>query len=271
METRMKKTFALLFLFSMPHAAEARELCTVFADAETGKVFFKRGEHCDQRVTPASSFKIAISLMGFDSGFLKDEHSPRLPFKQGYPDWRPSWREATDPAKWMKESVVWFSQQITQALGPERFAKYVRDFGYGNEDASGDAGKDNGLTRAWLSSSLKISPLEQIAFLEKIVNRRLPVSASAYEMTGKITLIDAPPAGWELHGKTGSGAPVLPGGAQDEAHFYGWFVGWGIKGQRKIVFARLTQDEKREAESSGLRARDGLLKELPSILNSQSD
>jgi beta-lactamase class D len=267
----MKKAFALLFFFSMQHAAEARELCTVFADAETGKVIFQRGEHCDQRVTPASSFKIAISLMGYDSGFLKDERSPSLPFKEGYDAWRPSWREATDPAKWMRESVVWFSQQTTQSLGLERFQKYVRAFGYGNEDVSGDAGKDDGLTHAWLSSSLKISPLEQLAFLEKLADRRLPVSAHAYEMTDKITQLAEPAPGWELHGKTGSGAPILADGSYDRAHAYGWFVGWATKEKRRIVFARLAQDEKQEAESSGYRARDALLKELPSVLKKQSD
>jgi beta-lactamase class D len=267
----MKNALALLCFFSMLQAAEARELCTVFADADTGKIIFQRGEHCDQRVTPASTFKIAISLMGYDSGFLKDEHSPKLPFKEGYDDWRPSWREATDPAKWMRESVVWFSQQVTQALGPERFQKYVREFDYGNQDVSGDAGKNNGLIHAWLSSSLKISPLEQLAFLEKLVNRRLPVSAHAYEMTDQITQLAEPAPGWELHGKTGSGAPILADGAYDRAHAYGWFVGWATKEKRRIVFARLAQDEKQITEPSGYRARDALLKEIPSVLNGRLD
>jgi beta-lactamase class D len=56
----------------------------------------------------------------------------------------------------MKHSVVWFSQQIAQYLGQGRLQQYATQFGYGNADFSGDSGKNNGLERAWISSSLKI-------------------------------------------------------------------------------------------------------------------
>jgi beta-lactamase class D len=248
-------------------AAQARTVCTAIADAGTGKILEQQGD-CSDRVTAASTFKIAISLMGYDSGFLKDEHSPALPFHEGYPDWIPTWRQTIDPTNWIKYSVVWFSQQVTQSLGETRFQNYVTAFHYGNEDVSGDAGKHNGLTRAWLSSSLKISPLEQVAFLEKLVNRQLPVTPRAVDMTGQITQIAVFPDGWEIHGKTGWGFPAVADGSHDEAHAYGWFVGRATKGARTIVFARLIQDEKQEKESAGLRARAAFLNELPSLLNS---
>jgi len=116
-------------------AIHAAEVCTAIADAATGKVLMQRGD-CERQVTPASTFKIPLSLMGYDAGFLKDEQAPELPFRPGYVDWRPSWRTATGPAGWMRESVVWYSQQITQALGKARFAAYTKRFGYGNQDVS---------------------------------------------------------------------------------------------------------------------------------------
>ena len=170
---------AALLAVSLVPAAGAKTLCTVVADAATGKVLKQDGT-CDERVTAASTFKIAISLMGYDAGFLKDEHHPALPFRKGYPDWVPSWRRTTDPTAWIANSVVWYSQQVTQALGEDRFRRYVTAFHYGNEDVSGDPGKHDGLTRAWLSSSLKISPLEEVAFLEKLVEGRLPVSPQCH-------------------------------------------------------------------------------------------
>ncbi len=97
-------------------------------------------------MTPASTFKIAISLMGYDSGFLKDEHAPALPFRQGYPDWNPSWKTTTDPTSWIRNSVVWYSQQVTRSLGAVRFRRYATAFHYGNEDVSGDPGRHDGLT-----------------------------------------------------------------------------------------------------------------------------
>jgi beta-lactamase class D len=247
--------------------ARAGVVCTAVSDAATGK-FLRQEGICDKRVTPASTFKIAISLMGYDSGFLTGEHVPALPFHEGYPDWSPAWRTTTDPTSWIKNSVVWYSQQITQWLGEERFRRYVVEFHYGNEDVSGDAGKHDGLTRAWLSSSLKISPLEQLSFLQAIVGRQLPVTAHAYDMTSRITAVAALPSGWDVHGKTGTGFPIKADGTDDLDHAFGWFVGWATKAGRTSAFARLIQDDKQEAVYPGLRARDAFIAELPSILES---
>jgi beta-lactamase class D len=235
-------------------AANAREVCTAVADAATGHVVIQRGD-CQRQVTPASTFKIAISLMGYDSGFLKDEHRPKLPFREGYVDWRANWREATDPAKWMKDSVVWYSQQVTRSLGKERFAAYTSKFKYGNADVSGDAEND-GLTLSWIGSSLRISPLEQLSFLTRVVNRKLGVSAQAYDMTDKLTQFGQLPGGWNINGKTGA------------ASGFGWYVGWASKGPRTFVFARLIQKDETQAQDvpAGVLARDAFIEELPALI-----
>ncbi len=251
-------------VFAFPVFANAD--CSAFADAATGKILRQEGV-CDQRITPASTFKVAISLMGYDDGFLKDESSPALPFRQGYPDWIAEWKQTTNPAGWMKHSVVWYSQQTTLALGEEKFGRYVRAFGYGNADVSGTPGKHDGLTTAWLSSSLKISPLEQLSFLQKIVRRELPVSANAYEMTRRITAMPALANGWRLNGKTGTGAPLKVDGAEDWDHPYGWFVGWATKGDRTVVFVRQVQ-EPRKQSGAGPRTRDAFLPMLAAMLDS---
>lgn len=240
--------------------ARARVVCTAVADAGTGKVLVQQGE-CGRRETPASTFKIAISLMGYDSGFLKDEHTPALPYREGYIDWAGGdARQVTDPARWIRDSVVWYSQQVTQALGKERFAAYARQFEFGNADVSGDPQHD-GLTLAWINSSLRISPLEQLSFLRKVVNRQLGVTGHAYDMTLAITRVPDSPAGWDVHGKTGSSGSS--GGR------LGWFVGWASKGPQSFVFARLIQDDpgQTNATPAGLRARGGLLADLPRLLD----
>lgn len=235
-------------------SASAAEVCTAVADAATGQILVQRGD-CRRQVTPASTFKIAISLMGYDAGVLGDEHQPVLPFRDGYVDWRPSWREPADPARWMKESVVWYSQQVTRSLGAQRFGDYVRKFQYGNADVSGDA-QNEGLTMSWLSSSLRISPLEQLSFLTRVVNRQFDIGAHAYDMTSRLMVFEQPPEGWRVHGKTGA------------ASGYGWYVGWATKGARTFVFARLIQRDQSQPQevSIGVLARDGLIAELPALL-----
>jgi len=247
---------------------QAKTICTAVADAKTGDILLQQG-NCSERFTPASTFKVALSVMGFDSGFLMDEHAPTLPFRDGYVDWGgDNWRQPTDAVRWIKYSVVWFSQQIAYSLGEQRLNRYASSFGYGNADFSGDPGKDNGLERAWIGSSLKISPLEQVAFLKKLVNRELPVTSHALDMTLKIVEKTSLPSGWEVQGKTGMADPLLANGVADEDHPYGWFVGWATKGERKLVFARLIQDDKKESGTAGVRSRDAFLKELPSLADS---
>nr|WP_259294926.1 class D beta-lactamase [Paraburkholderia sp. DHOC27] len=247
-------------------SANAHTICTLVADASSGHVITQQGD-CAFRTTPASTFKIAISLMGFDSGFLKDAHTPTLPYRTGYPDWGgDAWRQPTDPSRWIKYSVVWFSQQVTQSLGMTRFANYTRAFAFGNADVRGDSRHD-GLTHAWIDSSLQISPLEQVAFLTKVVNRTLPVSGHAYDMTSQITEVATLAGGWDTHGKTGTGFPANSDGSDDEAHGWGWFVGWATRNGKTLVFARLIQDDAATPGQKpvGLRARDAFVAEFPSI------
>lgn len=266
MKTRIALSLAAAIAVNAA-AAQGPTRCTEMVDASSGKRLVREGQ-CDLRVPPMSTFKIAISLMGYDSGVLIDEHTPTLPFREGYLDWRPEWKMPTDPAAWIKKSVVWYSQQVTTRLGTERYERYVKSFDYGNQDVSGDPGEHNGLAYAWLNSSLRIAPDEQIAFLTKVVNRKLAVSATAYDMTARILKQPVAINGWDVYGKTGMGSAVLPDGSKDKTRRLGWFVGWATKGQRKIVFARMVQDKPEEIGAASVRVKEGLLRELAAQLDS---
>lgn len=264
----MKRFLAPFFVIAasflaMP-AAKAAEICTLIADARSGAVLMERGD-CRTRVTPASTFKVPLAVMGYDAGFLTAPDAPVLNFKDGYPDWIAEWRRPTDPAAWMRYSVVWYSQQVTKALGAERLSAYAGAWGYGNADFSGDPGYGNGLERAWIASSLEVSPVEQVRFLHGLVNRTLPVSAAAMETT--VAIVEGHSAGaWSVKGKTGSAFPRLADRSFDRARAWGWYVGWATKGERSVVFARLNQDEQRTEGPSGIRARGGFLAELPGLM-----
>jgi beta-lactamase class D len=241
-----------------PRVAQAKTLCTLLMDATDGRVLLERGD-CRSRVTPASTFKVPLAVMGFDSGFLVDAHAPVLAYRAGDPDWGGEiWRQPTDPARWLKYSVVWYSQRVTHALGEARVSAYARDFGFGNADLSGDPGKGNGLDRAWIASSLQVSPYEQAVFLRRLVRRELPVSTEAMAKAEAIVEVSLA-EGWLMHGKTGTAYPRGPSGAIDEAHGFGWYVGWASKDGRTVTFARLDQDEHADRVSIGLRTRTSFL------------
>lgn len=243
----------LLFVLTCAQA-HAAPLCTIVLDAQSTKTLVQQG-NCDTRVTPASTFKIALAAIGFDTGVLKDAQTPKLPFRKGYPEWGgDNWRQATTPARWMKYSVVWYSQQITPQIGQALITDFLKGFQYGNADFTGDAFRSNGLERAWLTSSLLISPREQSAFLAKFLKGELPIASSAIENTVNILQGHQTAAGWRIKGKTGTAYPRDDTGRFNYDNGWGWYVGWAEKGGKTVVFAHLLQDTARQNKSPGKRA-----------------
>jgi beta-lactamase class D len=256
-----------LFGASLACAAHAAALCTVLADGANGRVLHQEGR-CDERLTPASTFKVALSLMGYDAGYLTDEHHPALPYRDSYAASDPAWKTTVDPTSWITNSVVWYSQQLTIWLGHERLQNYLARFAYGNQDITGNPGMNDGLTQAWLDSSLRISPLEQVAFLHRLVAHQLGVSARAYDMTARITEVGKLSDGWDVHGKGGTGFRMRADRVEpDLEHQVGWFVGWASKGNRSVVFAYALADEERNSVRAGTRARTALMQALPGLLD----
>ncbi len=233
--------------------AARRVRATVLADAATGRVVHRSGVAAT-RFSPCSTFKIPLALMGFDSGILTDAHHPAWdydPARHGAR--RAVEKQRTDPTSWEANSVVWYSQELTRKLGMARFQAYVDRFGYGNRDLAGNPGRQDGLTRAWLGTSLAISADEQVAFLRRMLARRL-VSAGAHAKAEAIIPRFTGAGGWAVHGKTGSGS--LPSGEH-----LGWFVGWADKGRRRLVFARVGAGAD-VPEAGGMAMRDALLREI---------
>jgi len=262
---QMKIFTSFLFIFSLvlSHYANAETNC--FIASENNRIIHVEGE-CDKRYTPASTFKIAISVMGFYSGILIDETHPTWNFKPGYVDWLDRWKQQHNPKLWLANSCVWYSQIITEKLGMEIFTEYTKRLNYGNQDTSGDKGMDNGLTNCWLSSSLAISPKEQIDFINRLVANKLPVSIDAQEKTKNIMYQETLPNGWELYGKTGNGSQLDADGNKMHDRQVGWFVGFTRKGEKVITFAYLITDDQKQESYASLRAKAALKDRIGKIL-----
>jgi len=225
--------FSILIAFSC--AAQAQE-CTLIVDARTGATIKEKGA-CDDRYTAASTFKIALALMGYDAGILTDAHNPRWNWNEGMRAPTRD-RKPVDPSIWQADSVLWYSREVARNLGAQRFSSYVGNFRYGNKDVSGEPGKGNGLSHAWIAS-LTISPREQTTFIRRILAYELPISPRAIEQTMAIVPTFSTKSGWRVHGKTGSGWTRDARSQIQLSRPEGWFVGWAERQGRLIVFARL--------------------------------
>ena len=201
-----------------------KEVCFLLYDLNENKFVDKHNENrCKERLPAASTFKVALAVMAFDTKLFKNETSPIYKWNGIVSPIAP-WNKDHNPTSWIRESVVWMSQAMTAQMGMEKVKKYLYDFDYGNQDMSA------GLKYSWLTpapfisepmnNSLKISGFEQVNFLSKLWRAGLKASPKSQIMTQKIMNHDESPRGNVLIGKTGSGF-------FDENYDLrvGWFVG----------------------------------------------
>jgi beta-lactamase class D len=230
-----------------------------FLAKEDNKVIKEEGD-CSTSWAPQSTFKIPLSLIGFDSNILKSENDPSWSLPDGADPYINVCKGAHTPRTWMRDSCLWYSRILTTKLGMEKFQNYVSKFAYGNMDISG------GLTDAWISSSLKISPKEQVRFLQNFIDRKLPVVDKAYQMTKNIMFIQEMAGGWKLYGKTGNGKQFDKDGNKTELQ-HGWFVGFIQKNEKTIVFASHIADDKKEDVFASFRVKNEALNKLYYLIN----
>jgi beta-lactamase class D len=197
----------------------------VVRDVRAGRTVRHAPAQAARRASPCSTFKIPNSLIGLETGVIPDA-SFVLPW-DGVHRQREAWNRDHDLRSAMKQSVVWYYQELARRVGPERMQKWVSAFHYGNEDISG------GIDRFWLGSTLRLSPDEQVDFLGRLHAGELPVSSRSIAIVKEILLQDAPGPGIVYRGKTGSCQD--PGALQP----HGWWVG-SVEGEGSLVlFAAL--------------------------------
>lgn len=190
--------------------------------------------YCNIRISPDSTFKVAVSLMAFDKGII----TQKTVFKwNGVSEGLQEWNRNQTPQSWLQYSVVWVTQLLTRQMGLKTIQHYLDGFHYGNRDFSGDSGMNNGLTHAWLSSSLKISAMEQMDFLKNMMDGSLKVSPGAVKYTTENMYIGALEQGARLYGKTGAGRNGRNERLSNPSQLRdGWFIGFVEQGNRRFIF-----------------------------------
>lgn len=245
----LKSIACLLLLFRCVSGFSSEENF-LFINGKTGEKVIEFGPHIDEQITPASTFKIALSLMGYETGILHNETEPVWDFQEDYDNYLAAWEAPQSPQSWMNVSCVWYSRLLASQLGSERIQKYLAEFDYGNQDMSG------GITKAWLDSSLKISPKEQVVFIQNMLQGKLPISNYACEITKALLFKEELPEGWKLYEKSGLKSIITQDGADVQV---GWIVGWIEKDHIFFPFAYNKFEEKIMPEESQLRVNQLLM------------
>ena len=174
---------------------------------------------CRERFSPKSTFKIPNSLIGLETGVIRDADFVIPWNRQKYPpqdNWNQEpfshWPQDQTLRSAIKYSVVWYYQELALRVGEQRMTKYVTAFNYGNQNVSG------GIAESWLNGTLQISADEEVEFLRAFYTERLPVSKRSTDIVKNILVLEKMPT-YTLSGKTG-------GGSIAEGRYIGWFVGY---------------------------------------------
>lgn len=251
----MATSFAFANVDFKKHFAE-REACFTISDFNNGKVIAEYNSlRCFKRIPPNSSFKIAASLMAFETGIFKDEN---LVIKwDGVKRDRPEINQDLTPMTFMSTSAKWITEWIMPQLGEKKIQAFLEQYNYGNKDFSG------GMKTAWVTSSLKISAHEQVNFLTNFWNGKL-ASDRATNLTKKVMFIKKL-GNAELYGKTGTGCVEGQGCMEKPGKMFGWFVGVLKNGDKTYVFAGNGIDLKDQKTPGGPRMRDTTMEILAEL------
>lgn len=170
---------------------------------------------------PASTFKIPNSLIALETGVVGDPDQDIFKWDgvtRGIEDWN---RDHTLRSA-IAVSAVPVYQEIARRIGGERMQKYLDLFEYGNRDIGG------GIDRFWLSGDLRIDPVQQVDFLDRLRRGALPVAKRSQELVRDILPVTRV-GDSIIRAKSG-----LLGAEQGRL---GWMVGWAEKGSAQTVFA----------------------------------
>jgi beta-lactamase class D len=172
---------------------------------------------------PASTFKIPNSIIALETGVVEDPDKDVFKWDGVTRSIEP-WNKDHTLRSAIAVSAVPVYQEIARRIGAERMQKYLDLFDYGNRDIGG------GIDQFWLTGNLRIDPVQQIDFIDRLRRGVLPVSKRSQELTRDILPVtkvgDA-----TIRAKSG----LL--GAEQGKPSLGWMVGWAEKGSQQTVFA----------------------------------
>lgn len=167
-------------------------------------------EQCATAFVPASTFKIFNTMAAYEAGVARDA-SFSLPW-DGQVRRIPDWNQDMDLTRAFQVSAVWFYQEIARRVGPRKMQTYLTREGYGNANMGG------GLTQFWLDGKLRISPDQQITFLQRLRHDRLGFPKEAQALARAVMVNAKTPEG-TVFGKTGMQERL-------EGQNIGWWVGY---------------------------------------------
>ena len=181
----------------------------VLYDVATDHFTLINATRAEKRFVPASTFKIANTIIALETGVVKDENEI-IPYG-GQPQPFKTWEKDMSMREAIALSAVPIYQELARRIGLERYREWLPRLDFGNRQTG------TIVDTFWLDGPLEISALEEARFVARLAQQKLDASIRSQSIARDIIRLESRD-GKILYGKTGwrfSSAPNL-----------GWWTGW---------------------------------------------
>lgn len=138
--------------------------CAVIYDTNANVYNVYNRDAITKRIAPCSTCKIYSALNALEQGIISaSENTVQWDYLSRD---IPSWNGNQNLNSAMKNSVNWYFQYLDNSVGADELESFYKRIGYGN----GFIGNDT--MYYWNGSKLKISPLEQVASVDKGIHNK---------------------------------------------------------------------------------------------------
>ena len=188
-------------------------------DSKNNKFYSNNFERASEGHLPASTFKIPNSIIGLETGVIKDKTSV---FKwDGKKRYLSVWEKDLTLIQAFQLSCVPCYQDVARKVGLVKMKDNLRKLDYGEMEVS-----TNTLDVFWLEGNSEINPFQQIDFLKRFYSDELPISKSTHKIVKDILQIKRN-KNYTLSGKTGW--------STSNGIDNGWFVGY-LEANKNVHF-----------------------------------
>lgn len=195
---------------------------TILIFSPTNNAFYSNDfDWASKGQLPASTFKIPNSIIGLELGIIKDS-STVFPWN-GKKHWNSNWEKDLKLRDAFQLSCVPCYQELARQIGISNMKKYLSVLDYG--DMQFDS---TNIDLFWLMGASKITPFQQIAFLQNFYERKIALKQNTY-LTMLEILKREVSEDYVLYGKTGW--------STDNDIDNTWFVGFLVKNNEVTYFA----------------------------------
>ena len=150
----------------------------VLYDVAEDRVTLVNPRRAETRLVPASTFKIANTVIALETGVVKDEHEI-IPYG-GKPQPFKTWEKDMSMREAIALSAIPIYQELARRVGLERYREWLARLDFGNRQTG------TVVDTFWLDGPLEISAVEEARFVARLAQQKLDASARSQSIARDI-------------------------------------------------------------------------------------